>query len=530
MLSTTKVVAGFLLATAGALAHDPRAAMVTPVPSCGGNPCSEFVSAVPACATGCIESAASQVGCAHDDYSCQCVSSGAIQATAINCVLGGCGADAFGVIGAVGSMCSCVTANPTTPCTESTSTSTIDVITTTTIISSSSKPTPTPVCPSNECSFPSPAEHECVAGCIDAVLPEFGCNELEDWNCFCNNFRKISNRAFKCAYACGTDVYSAFNGPASKGCTCLLEECKTPPSSSSSSSTQPSTTTMTPLPSSTITTAPECPHPCAPSITAIPTCATSCIVSAASAVGCGGSDFDCRCSSSAAIQASAVGCVVGACGIDEALKVVDAVGTLCSCVTASPTTACDFSSTSPASLPSTRNDDAPETTTTDEPCTETTTSSSSSSSNNSFPPTTTTTTDDEPPCTDDEPEETTSSSSNGGSSFPPTTTRTGDDSGDDDDDGRVTEPPGSGCTAGCDGGGDNGEGGGGIGEGGGGSSGSGPSPTTPPPAGSGGGGGGGSTSTTPKPPPVATAGASSFVLAAGTGCLAAVIAAAVAVL
>ncbi|KAK4136097.1 hypothetical protein BT67DRAFT_340213, partial [Trichocladium antarcticum] len=61
----------------------------------------------------------------------------------------------------------------------------------------------------------------------------------------------------------------------------------------------------------------------------VPGCATACITSAASVVGCGSSDYGCRCSSSAAIQASAIGCVIGACGIDQALKVPPAVGALC---------------------------------------------------------------------------------------------------------------------------------------------------------------------------------------------------------
>ncbi|EAQ92056.1 predicted protein [Chaetomium globosum CBS 148.51] len=354
MLSMTKAVAGFVLATTGVLALDGGAAIVTPAPCGGDNPCAPQISAVPGCATSCIESAASDLGCVGDDYSCHCAKYDAIQGSAINCVIGACGlGGALGVPGAVDALCSCVTAHPATPCEEPTSSAALETTTSTTTIDTNTstpttpKPTPTPACPGTECSFPSAAEHECVTSCIDTVLPEFGCNGLEDWNCYCNNFRKISNRAFACAYACGADVYAAFNNPASQGCTCLLKECPPRSSSSPTSSTiesssssttiidpepTPTTTTTTPPPP-TSTCTPSDPSPCAPLITAIPACATSCIVSAASAVGCGDDNFACRCSSSDAIQQTAIGCVLGACALDEALRVVDAVGELCACVT-----------------------------------------------------------------------------------------------------------------------------------------------------------------------------------------------------
>ncbi|KAJ4267120.1 hypothetical protein NW762_003218 [Fusarium torreyae] len=64
-----------------------------------------------------------------------------------------------------------------------------------------------------------------------------------------------------------------------------------------------------------------------PETSAIPTCGAPCITSAASAVGC--SDIACQCTSSDAIQSSALGCVVGNCGIDLALSVQAAAAAVC---------------------------------------------------------------------------------------------------------------------------------------------------------------------------------------------------------
>ncbi|EFX05101.1 hypothetical protein CMQ_5363 [Grosmannia clavigera kw1407] len=64
------------------------------------------ISAVPACATGCISSAAvTNVGCVDGDYACQCVSSSAIQNAALNCVVSGCGiATGMAVINSVSNL------------------------------------------------------------------------------------------------------------------------------------------------------------------------------------------------------------------------------------------------------------------------------------------------------------------------------------------------------------------------------------------------------------------------------------------
>jgi hypothetical protein len=61
-----------------------------------------------------------------------------------------------------------------------------------------------------------------------------------------------------------------------------------------------------------------------------------CIASAASAAGCGTGDYVCRCSSAEVIQNSALGCVVGNCGIATALQVQASASAVCACVTGAP--------------------------------------------------------------------------------------------------------------------------------------------------------------------------------------------------
>ncbi|KPM40557.1 hypothetical protein AK830_g5975 [Neonectria ditissima] len=64
-----------------------------------------------------------------------------------------------------------------------------------------------------------------------------------------------------------------------------------------------------------------------PETSAIPTCGAPCISSAAAAAGC--SDIPCQCTSSDVIQASALDCVIGNCGIATALSVQAAAAAVC---------------------------------------------------------------------------------------------------------------------------------------------------------------------------------------------------------
>ncbi|KAK0716578.1 hypothetical protein B0T21DRAFT_386830 [Apiosordaria backusii] len=90
-------------------------------------PCTAQASAVPACATGCIESAGGAVGCQRGDYNCQCASSDVIQATAVSCVLGSCGGipGAVKVVESVAAMCGCVSASGLSSCETKTKTITV---------------------------------------------------------------------------------------------------------------------------------------------------------------------------------------------------------------------------------------------------------------------------------------------------------------------------------------------------------------------------------------------------------------------
>ncbi|KAH7064384.1 hypothetical protein BKA63DRAFT_496723 [Paraphoma chrysanthemicola] len=76
---------------------------------------------------------------------------------------------------------------------------------------------------------------------------------------------------------------------------------------------------------------------CDPVASAIPSCGVPCIQSAAVAIGCDANSYACRCSSASAIQASAINCVLGNCGLATALQVQASASAVCGCVaTAAP--------------------------------------------------------------------------------------------------------------------------------------------------------------------------------------------------
>src|SRR5439155_1737981 len=92
----------------------------TSAPACSaGSPCASAIAAVPSCGVSCIASAASAVGCVAGDNACQCSSSqnAAIASMAQSCVISACGINqALAVQSSAAAVCSCVGANPTTPC------------------------------------------------------------------------------------------------------------------------------------------------------------------------------------------------------------------------------------------------------------------------------------------------------------------------------------------------------------------------------------------------------------------------------
>ncbi|KAL6716795.1 hypothetical protein ACLMJK_004707 [Lecanora helva] len=84
---------------------------------------------------------------------------------------------------------------------------------------------------------------------------------------------------------------------------------------------------------------------CAAVAAKIPTCAITCIASAASGVGCSQTDFACQCkpANNAAINSAALDCVVKGCGAAQGLAVQGSASAVCACAAtaagSSPTSA-----------------------------------------------------------------------------------------------------------------------------------------------------------------------------------------------
>ncbi|KFY06323.1 hypothetical protein V492_08076, partial [Pseudogymnoascus sp. VKM F-4246] len=64
-------------------------------------------------------------------------------------------------------------------------------------------------------------------------------------------------------------------------------------------------------------------------VSQIPSCALTCIATAAAGQSCSITDYKCQCSKMSAIQASATPCVTSKCKPDDALKVLSLTGELC---------------------------------------------------------------------------------------------------------------------------------------------------------------------------------------------------------
>lgn len=69
-------------------------------------------------------------------------------------------------------------------------------------------------------------------------------------------------------------------------------------------------------------------------LTAIPSCAQSCFLDGAPAVGCGGTDFACQCNQEAALYAAIEGCVASGCSQPSYQAVIDGASSVCNCATA----------------------------------------------------------------------------------------------------------------------------------------------------------------------------------------------------
>ncbi|KAM0334556.1 hypothetical protein ACHAQA_001586 [Verticillium albo-atrum] len=255
--------------------------------------CTGLTTLFPACATACVLSAASAVGCTNGlDLRCRCnpASSAQIQASAFGCVLGNCNADPTQIesaINAGASVCACVNAAPTAVPSEP---------------PISSPPVVSPPAPSSP---PVPSEPPSSAAPSSGPPPSAPSSE-----------------------------------PASEEPSSSVPPVV--PSSVEPSSPGP----ITPAPS-TPGGGEDCDpvSPCEDAAQAVPACGRSCIISAASAsVGCAADDYECQCGGFQAIQAGAAPCVIDSCGIAGAVPLLGSVSALCRCVTANPSTPCTASS------------------------------------------------------------------------------------------------------------------------------------------------------------------------------------------
>ncbi|TGO36072.1 hypothetical protein BHYA_0136g00150 [Botrytis hyacinthi] len=104
------------------------------------------------------------------------------------------------------------------------------------------------------------------------------------------------------------------------------------------------------------------PSPVIAPAPSIPSCAIPCIASAVAAeTSCGATDLECQCDpdNASLIQGVATSCVLQACGIQEALQVLDDASAECSSVLAAGNASQASSSATPSAIPSTAPSSAP---------------------------------------------------------------------------------------------------------------------------------------------------------------------------
>ncbi|KAM4057253.1 CFEM domain-containing protein [Hirsutella rhossiliensis] len=162
------------------------------------SPCQKNADAVPQCAKACIEKAAvSAAKCDKADFACQCKAIDVIQNAAFDCVVSGCGiTTGLEVIPAVSALCSCVSANPTTPCssrpppTGSSEPATTPKGTETSPASVTSAPggtTEAPCVPgtASDCgAIATSAVPSCAQKCFSSYVPKIGC-DVNNYACQC---------------------------------------------------------------------------------------------------------------------------------------------------------------------------------------------------------------------------------------------------------------------------------------------------------------------------------------------------------
>ncbi|OAQ69998.1 CFEM domain-containing protein [Pochonia chlamydosporia 170] len=202
---------------------------VTTGPTCvPSSPCDAVKSKVPACASSCIGSAAGKVGCDQQNLSCQCASSSAIQQAAFNCVSSACGLQTgAAVLQSVAAVCSCVSANPTKPCSGGTQPTTKPSGTESSGPGSSSGPvTSAPACSSvkqPDCgAVASTAIPSCAQQCFTSAAPGVNC-QVTDFKCQCqpDAQKKLSTLLLPCVQKnCPPASLPGIIGGASSVCAC----------------------------------------------------------------------------------------------------------------------------------------------------------------------------------------------------------------------------------------------------------------------------------------------------------------------
>ncbi|KAH7631589.1 hypothetical protein B0T09DRAFT_105495 [Sordaria sp. MPI-SDFR-AT-0083] len=371
--SVPRKAAGLMLAVAGArvLATD-----------CGLDSweCAPSYSAVPACATAAIESAALVAGCPHGDYKCECSKKEELQGMIFDEVVANCGLlGGLDVVKAVSYLCDCdATASTFTACPTVAPSSTISeppVIT---------EPPATPTdcgLDSWECAPLYSSVPACATAAIESAALEAGCAH-GDYKCECSKKEELQGMIFdevvaNCGLLGGLDVVKAV----SYLCDCdatatTFEPCASAtvvPSSTANSeapiitsapvvpsgepSSQPPitiTTTSSPVQPSGNPTGPcgEESWACAPEYAAVPVCAVDIIANAGVSLGCAAGDHKCECSKSAEIQEVVFDDVIASCGLLGGLDVIKAVTALCECDAAKPTfKPCDGNAGPSSSVP-----------------------------------------------------------------------------------------------------------------------------------------------------------------------------------
>ncbi|KAH6898156.1 hypothetical protein B0T10DRAFT_543170 [Thelonectria olida] len=277
------------------------------------SPCQASVDAVPSCAQACISSAAvTSASCSFGDLECQCSSTAVIQNAAQGCVIGGCGlSGAIQVLDAVSNLCGCVSANPTTPCTETgtkppTQTETQPTDTATQPTLTQTQPTDTETQPTGTETQPTDTETQ-------PTVTETQPTETE-------------------TQPTGTETDTQTGTQ-----TCSQTETQT------GSHTETGTQTETQTKSDTATGGATCTavttQDCGPvASTAIPKCAQACFTKVAPSIGCDVDDYTCQCQDEAQSSLSQllVPCVVTACDSGDLPAIITGASSVCACATAEP--------------------------------------------------------------------------------------------------------------------------------------------------------------------------------------------------